>query len=90
LRQGFSVQPWQSWNSLCRPGWPRTQKFTCLCLPSARIEGVCHHFPDEGVIKSPNFPMSLTQQDACSLCCPGYNDILHPELVVRFIEKLPA
>jgi hypothetical protein len=22
-------------NSLCRPGWPRTQKFTCLCLPSA-------------------------------------------------------
>jgi vacuolar-type H+-ATPase subunit I/STV1 len=25
-RQGFSVQPWLSWNSLCRPDWPRTQK----------------------------------------------------------------
>jgi hypothetical protein len=42
-RQGFSVQPWLSWNSLCRPGWPRTQKSTCLCLPSAGIKGVRHH-----------------------------------------------
>jgi hypothetical protein len=42
-RQGFSVQPWLSWNSLCRPGWPRTQKSTCLCLPSAGIKGVHHH-----------------------------------------------
>ena len=44
-RQGFSVQPWLSWNSLCRPGWPRIQKSSCLCLPSARIKGVCHHCP---------------------------------------------
>jgi hypothetical protein len=43
LRQSFSVQPWLSWNSLCRPGWPRTQKFACLCLPSAGIKGVRHH-----------------------------------------------
>jgi hypothetical protein len=42
-RQGFSVYPWLSWNSLCRPGWPPTQKFACLCLPSAGIKGVCHH-----------------------------------------------
>jgi hypothetical protein len=42
-RQGFSVLPWLSWNSLCRPGWPRTQKSTCLCLPSAGIKGVRHH-----------------------------------------------
>jgi hypothetical protein len=34
---------WLSWNSLCRPGWPRTQKSTCLCLPSAGIKGVRHH-----------------------------------------------
>jgi hypothetical protein len=34
-----------SWNSLCRPGWPWTQKSTCLCLPSAGIKGVCHHAP---------------------------------------------
>jgi hypothetical protein len=39
----FSVEPWLSWKSLCRPGWPRTQKSTCLCLPSAGIKGVCHH-----------------------------------------------
>ena len=44
-RQGFSVFPWLSWNSLCRPGWPQTQKSACLCLPSARIKGVCHHCP---------------------------------------------
>jgi hypothetical protein len=43
LRQGFSVLPWLSWNSLCRPGWPQTQKSTCLCLPSAGIKGVHHH-----------------------------------------------
>jgi hypothetical protein len=43
LRQGFSVYPWLSWNSLCRPGWPQTQKSACLCLPSAGIKGVRHH-----------------------------------------------
>jgi hypothetical protein len=45
LRQGFSVYLWLSWNSLCRPGWPRTQKSSCLCLPSAGIKGVHHHHP---------------------------------------------
>ena len=43
-RQGFSVvQPWLSWNLLCRPGWPRTQKSACLCLPCAGIKGMSHH-----------------------------------------------
>ena len=32
LRKGFSVYPWLSWNSLCRPGWPRTQKSACLSI----------------------------------------------------------
>jgi hypothetical protein len=32
-----------SWNSLCRPGWPQTQRSACLCLPSAGIKGLCHH-----------------------------------------------
>ena len=41
--QGFSVQPWLPWNSLCRPGWPQTQKSTCHCLPSAGIKRVHHH-----------------------------------------------
>ena len=42
-RQCFSVQPWLSWNSLCRPSWPPTQKSACFCLLSAGIKGVCHH-----------------------------------------------
>ena len=37
------LQPCLSWNSLCRPDWPRTQKSTRLYLPSAGIEGVHHH-----------------------------------------------
>ncbi|EDL15627.1 mCG1032052 [Mus musculus] len=28
---------------LGKPGWPRTQKSACLCLPSAGIKGVRHH-----------------------------------------------
>ena len=40
LRQGFSVLPWLSWNSLCRPGWSWIQKTASLCLPNARIKGV--------------------------------------------------
>ncbi|GAB1296551.1 Rhomboid-related protein 3 [Apodemus speciosus] len=31
--------PIQSWNSLCRPGWPRTRRSICLCLLSAGIKG---------------------------------------------------
>jgi hypothetical protein len=30
-------------DSLCRPGWPRTQKSAYLCLPSAGIKGVRQH-----------------------------------------------
>ena len=30
-------------HSVCRPGWPQTQKFSCICLPSAGITGMCHH-----------------------------------------------
>jgi hypothetical protein len=45
LRQVFSVEPWLSWTSLYRPGYPQTQKSTCLCLPSAGFNGVHHHRP---------------------------------------------
>ena len=34
-RQGFSVQPLLSWNSLCRLVLPQTQKCAHLCLPSS-------------------------------------------------------
>jgi hypothetical protein len=44
-RQGFSVEPWLSWNSLCRPGWPPTQKSASLYLPNVGIKGVRHHCP---------------------------------------------
>ena len=37
------VYTWLSWNSLCRPGWPRTQKISCLCLPSTGIKGMGHY-----------------------------------------------
>ena len=30
--QDLTVQLWLSWNSLCRPGWPRTQKSACFCF----------------------------------------------------------
>jgi hypothetical protein len=40
---GFLCIAWLSRNSLCRPGWPRTQKYTCLSLPSAGIKGVRRH-----------------------------------------------
>jgi hypothetical protein len=29
-----------SWNSVCTPGWPQTQRSPCLCLPSAVVKGV--------------------------------------------------
>jgi len=39
----FSVLPWLTWNLLCRPGWPWTQRSYCLCLPRAGIKGKCYH-----------------------------------------------
>jgi hypothetical protein len=39
------VQPRLSYNSLCRPGCPWTQKSACLCLSSAGIKGVHYHCP---------------------------------------------
>jgi hypothetical protein len=40
---GFLCIALAALDSLCRPGWPRTQKSACLCLPSAGIKGVRHH-----------------------------------------------
>lgn len=31
---------WLSWDTLCRLGWPQTQKPIRLCLPSGDIKGV--------------------------------------------------
>jgi hypothetical protein len=61
LRQGFSVYPWLSWNSLCGPGWPQTQKSACLCLPSSGIKGVHHHCPAFSVFQLPSMYRFLTQ-----------------------------
>jgi hypothetical protein len=46
-KTGFVCVALLSWNLLCRPGWPRTQKSTylCLCLMNAGIKGVRHHCP---------------------------------------------
>jgi hypothetical protein len=60
FRQGFSVQSWLSWKSLCRPGWLRTQKSACLCLLSAGIKGVYHHCPAHHLLKMPFFPVLIS------------------------------
>jgi hypothetical protein len=39
------LSSWLSQNSFCRPGWPWIQKSSCLCLLSAGIKGMHHHFP---------------------------------------------
>jgi hypothetical protein len=74
--------------SLCSPGCPGTNsidhKSTCLSLPSAGVEGVCHHCPfqvskDPARHISPLFPslslslsqslLSLQSLSLCLLCC---------------------
>jgi hypothetical protein len=50
-RQGFSVKPWLSWDWICRPGWPRTHRSACLCLPSAGTKGVRHQLLVPGWIQ---------------------------------------
>ena len=50
---GFLCSHWLSWNSLCIPGWPRTLKSACLCLPSAGIKVVCHYDPASLVLFIP-------------------------------------
>jgi hypothetical protein len=42
-------------DSLCRPGWSRTQRSTSLCFLSAAIKGVYHHYP------SNNWFLRITQ-----------------------------
>ena len=45
FKTGFPCIAWLSWNSLCRPGWPPTQKSTCLLLPSDGITGLHNNCP---------------------------------------------
>jgi hypothetical protein len=46
LRQDFSVLPWLSWNSLCRPSWPWTQR-DLTTSPSwmLGLKACCYHHP---------------------------------------------
>ena len=55
LRQGFSMESYLSWNSLCRPAWPRNQRIACLCLSNAGIKGVQHHCLVIAVFKKQGF-----------------------------------
>ena len=34
---------WLFCNSLCRPGWPGTQRSACHCLPRAGIKAMCQY-----------------------------------------------
>ena len=56
-RQEFSICPWLSWNSLCRPCWPCTQKSAYVCLPRAGIKAVHHQHPANIAIFSEIFLM---------------------------------
>lgn len=40
LRENFSVQPCVSWNSLCRSGWPNSQRSSssCFCLQRLQLK----------------------------------------------------
>lgn len=44
-KQSFSVWPWLSWNSLCKPNCPHTQRFACLWHLSAVIKGTWNYCP---------------------------------------------
>lgn len=56
----FSVYLWLFWNSLRRPGWPRTQRSTCLCLLRVGPKGVCHpHSAQEEVLNQNTSPFVL-------------------------------
>jgi hypothetical protein len=50
LRQRPTVYPWLSWNSLCRPGWPQTQRalpaseFVCVGQRSTTPRGWFFNF----------------------------------------------
>lgn len=47
-------------NLLCRPPWTRTQRFICLCLPTAGIKGILHHTSyDKGFLQSNYVLVSL-------------------------------
>lgn len=44
LRQGLSLSAPDSRDSLCRPDWLSSQRYTCLCLLSAALKGVQWQF----------------------------------------------
>lgn len=50
LDWGLNIQPQLAWNSLCRLGWPRTQR--SLCLPVARVKGAVQY---AWIISPPRF-----------------------------------
>ena len=58
FKAGFHCVAWLPWNSLCRPGGPPTPRPDSLCLLSAGITGVRHHYGD---IISSNTPLLLYQ-----------------------------
>jgi hypothetical protein len=52
------------YSSGCRPGWPRTQKSACLCLPSAGIKGVRHYaWPSCSFL----IPLEVAERGECQL-----------------------
>ena len=60
LRQGFPMLPWQTWNSLCKPRWPQTHKYSASSV--MWLKALCH-LAGMGV---------FCFVDGISSCSPGY------------------
>jgi hypothetical protein len=69
-----------SWNSLCRPGWPRIQKSACLHLPSSGIKGVHHHCPAPFCHSRPVWSYSFLHGSSTVLMSPvTWSQLPHAE-----------
>lgn len=62
-----------SWNLLCWPGWPLTQRSACPCLPSTGIKHVYHHcLANPSLLKWVLvFKMQLNFQNGTKVVCPA-------------------
>ena len=51
--------PGNSWNSLCRPGWPQTRKMYLPLSLRAGIKGICHHVQLDFLLKTGSHYVTL-------------------------------
>ena len=61
-----------SWNLLCRPGWPQTQRSACLCLCLLRagLKGMCPTQPEQSLLTQSPHPKLSHRQGKCRMWIP--------------------